>query len=84
MDIKPFWARIKSLAKEKRVTQEVVARSIGMPLNTFKKWMSTGTIPSLDYTIELSRYFGVSLQYLVYGKEAEVSGNQKFDVSMGS
>jgi len=82
MDIKPFWDRIKSLAKEKRVTQEVVAKAIGMPLNTFKKWMSTGTIPSLDYTIELSRYFGVSLQYLVYGKEMDVSGNQKFDVNL--
>jgi transcriptional regulator with XRE-family HTH domain len=73
MDTKTFWNRIKKLTKEKKVTQKDVAEGIGMPLGTLKTWMYKNTVPSLDYTIELSRYFGVSIQYLVFGKDAEIS-----------
>ena len=73
MDRKAFWKRIKRLAKEKNITQETVANAIGMPLNTFKHWMSRELIPTLDYTVELSEYFGVSIHYLVYGMEADLS-----------
>ena len=71
MDTAAFWKRVKSLAKEKNVTQMVVAQAIGIPLNTLKKWMSKTIIPPLDYTIELSGYFKVSVEYLVFGHDKE-------------
>jgi len=74
MNTKAFWKRIKQLAREKNITQQDLAAAIGMPLNTLKHWMSTETVPSLDYTVELSLYFGVSIHYLVHGKEADMSG----------
>ena len=77
MNVKVFWRRVKFLAKEKQVTQGELAKAIGMPLNTLKSWMSKGMIPSLDYTIGLSRYFGVSIQFLVFGKEADLSAKIK-------
>jgi transcriptional regulator with XRE-family HTH domain len=73
MDTRIFWNRVKALAKEKKATRKDVAEGIGMPINTLKDWMYKGTVPSLDYTIELSRYFGVSIQYLVFGKDTEIS-----------
>lgn len=77
MNTTAFWMRIKSLSKEKHVTQKDVAKAIGMPAETYKKWVSKAVIPSLDYTIELSRYFGVSIQFLVFGKELYLSAELK-------
>jgi transcriptional regulator with XRE-family HTH domain len=73
MDTKIFWNRVKALAKEKKATRKDVAEAIGMPIDTLKTWIRRETVPSLDYTIELSRYFGVSIQYLVMGKNTEIS-----------
>ena len=73
MRTKDFWKRVKLLSKEKRVTQQMVAEATGIPVSTFKNWMCRETIPPLDYTVVLSRYFGVSIDYLVYGNEAKVS-----------
>ena len=77
MDTKAFWKRIKLLAREKNVTQVVLAKAIGMPLDTLKHWISRDFIPPLDYTVALSEYFGVSIHYLVYGKEANFSAKIK-------
>ena len=74
MDTHAFWRRVKSLAIEKDVTQKAVAQAIGIPLNTLKKWMSKTTIPPLDYTIELSGYFDVSIEYLVFGQDKNPKG----------
>jgi transcriptional regulator with XRE-family HTH domain len=72
MDAEAYWKRIKLLCKEKRVTQETVAKAVGIPLSTFKNWMSKGIIPPFDYTVEFSRYFGMSMEYFVYGKETGI------------
>ena len=77
MDIFEFWNRIKLLAREKGTTQKRLAEYIGLPYNTFRNWMYLGIIPSLDYALEFSRFFGVSLEYLIYGKEADLSGKIK-------
>ena len=77
MDTEAFWERVKLLSKEKHTTQETVAKAIGMPLSTFKTWMSKRVIPSFDYVIALSRYFGVSMEYLAYGKETAMSAKIK-------
>lgn len=71
MKIAPFWKRIKDLIKERHITQAEAARVAHMSVNTFKAWMSRGTIPSLDVAYNLARYFEVSLEYLISGKEAD-------------
>lgn len=70
MNSKLFWERIKKLAKEKHASYRDIAAAIGMPHNTFKSWISKKVIPSLDYTIGLSEYFNVSIEFLVFGKGA--------------
>ena len=71
INIEAFWRRVKSLAKEKYATQEEIAKAIGMPPRTFRGWVSNEIIPSLDYVVELSRFFGVTISYLVYGKDTD-------------
>ena len=71
MSVKPFWNRVKYLMKEKKVTQKTLAEAIGMSISTLKHWMSKAVIPPLDVTISLKKYFGVSFDYLIFGKETE-------------
>ena len=73
MKIAPFWKRIKALIKEKHTTQAEMAKVCHMSLNTLKAWMSRNTIPSLDVAYNLARYFGVSLEYLITGKEIDMA-----------
>ena len=71
MRIRAFWKRVKFLLKEKGVTQSVAAEVCGRSLNTFRGWMSKDTIPPLDDAFELAQYLGVSLEFLITGRETE-------------
>jgi len=68
MKMNAFWLRVKTLIKEKGVTQDVAARAIGLSPNTFRSWMSRNMVPPLSYAYKLARYFGVNLEYLINGK----------------
>ena len=83
MKIHAFWQRVRSLIKEKRVTQAEVAKSCGLAYSTFRRWITKNTIPPLDIASALSDYFGVSLDYLTFGKEKDMSaGIEKALVSL--
>ena len=73
MKINAFWQRVRSLIREKQVTQAVVAKACGLSYSTFRKWITQNTIPPLDVATALSKYFGKSLEYLVHGKEENVA-----------
>jgi transcriptional regulator with XRE-family HTH domain len=64
-----FWMRLKSEIKAKNTTQEWIARQIGVPFGTFKKWMTRKTYPNLKEGIEIAKLLGVSAEYLVTGIE---------------
>ena len=61
--------RLKSEIKAKNTTQEWIARQIGVPFGTFKKWMTRKTYPNLKEGIEISKLLGVPAEYLVTGIE---------------
>ena len=69
MKIKAFWKRVKVLLKEKKITQAQAAKVCSRSLNTLRGWMSKDTIPPLEDAFELARYLGVSLEFLITGKE---------------
>ena len=73
MRIKKIWSRVKALIKAKGISQEAAAKSCGIPFNTLRGWMAKGYYPPLDDSMALARYLGVSLEYLVYGKEIDPS-----------
>jgi hypothetical protein len=71
--IKAFWKRVKILLNEKKATQAMAAKVCARPLNTFRGWMSKDLIPPLDCAYELAQYLGVSLEYLITGRETEMA-----------
>ena len=60
--------RLKNTIKAQNTTQEWVAGKIGVPLNTFKKWMNRKTYPNLKNGIEIAKLLETTAEYLVTGE----------------
>ena len=66
-----FWMRLKNEIKVKNTTQEWIAGKIGVPLSTFRKWMTRKTYPNLKEGTEIAKLLETSAEYLVTGTEPE-------------
>ena len=53
------------------VTQAEAARVCGISLATMRGWMTKSIVPPLEDAYKLSQYLGVSLEYLINGKETD-------------
>jgi len=69
--------RLKSVIKDKNTTQEWIAGKIGVPLSTFRKWMTRKTYPNLKEGTEIAKLLGVSAEYLVTGTDPEGLDNSE-------
>ena len=63
--------RLKNEIKAKSTTQEWIARQIGVPFGTFRKWMTRKTYPNIKEGIEIVKLLETSAEYLVTGAEPE-------------
>jgi transcriptional regulator with XRE-family HTH domain len=66
-----FWGRIKQLIKKKNATQAGIAEACGFSLQTFHGWMYKGVWPTVFDAYRIARVLGVSLEYLLTGKNEE-------------
>ena len=67
MNVKAFWSRVRIRIKERSLTQKDAAIAIGIEYPKFRKWMSRNMIIPMNYGYRLSRYLGVSIEYLITG-----------------
>jgi transcriptional regulator with XRE-family HTH domain len=67
-----FWMRLKNEIKAQNTTQEWIAGKIGVPLSTFRKWMTRKTYPNLKQGIGIAKMLDTSAEYLVTGVEMEI------------
>jgi len=66
-----FWIRLKNEIKTKNTTQEWISGKIGVPLSTFRKWMTRKTYPNIKEGVEIAKLLETSAEYLVTGIETE-------------
>jgi transcriptional regulator with XRE-family HTH domain len=66
-----FWMRLKNEIKAKNTTQEWISGKIGVPLSTFRKWMTKKTYPDIKEGVEIAKLLDTSAEYLVTGIEPE-------------
>jgi len=66
-----FWIRLKNEIKTKNTTQEWISGKIGVPLSTFRKWMTRKTYPNIKEGVEIAKLLETSAEYLVTGIEPE-------------
>ncbi|MFS9152402.1 helix-turn-helix transcriptional regulator [Streptococcus infantis] len=63
-----FTDRLKTLRKEKKLTQKELAEQIGIKQNSYSDWETGKNEPSLENLIKLADLFEVSLDCLL-GRE---------------
>lgn len=61
--------RIKEYRTQKNVTQQQLADEIGVSRQSVVRWENGFAVPSMYYAQKLSRYFGVTVTYLMTGEE---------------
>lgn len=67
--------RIKELRLEKKLTQESLAKYLGINQATVSKLENESTIPDATLLIRLSRFFHVSTDYVLYLSEQRLSAD---------
>lgn len=76
--------KIQILRKEKNLSQEELASSIGVSRQALSKWECDTSLPDIDKIIALSEYFNVTTDYLLKDKVPEESPKNDSHVNPGS
>ena len=66
-----------SSAKKREFTQEQLAEKLNVSQNTIAKIESGLRRPSIDFLLEISEFFNVSTNYLVFGVHTEAVEDKK-------
>ena len=64
LDLSAFAKRIRDLRQERGVSAMTVGLAIGISDTTIISWENEKYVPKLDTAFLVSRYFGVSMDYL--------------------
>ena len=64
-----FQERLNQLRRERGLSQEDLAEVVGVTRQAVQKWESGASRPDMDNLTALADYFGVTLDYLVMGRE---------------
>ena len=62
--------RLNLLQQQSGMNKKKVAKATGISLNAFTTWNKGNSKPGLKQLVRISRYFNVSLDWLVFGDNA--------------
>ena len=68
-NIHPFWKRIQVLVKAHKVSQKYFADYVGINYSSYKSWLYHSRLPDAITTYKIATALGVSMEFLVTGKE---------------
>lgn len=68
-----FGERLYELRKSKNISQEELAELLDVSRQSISKWENDKAYPEMTRLLFMSEYFGVSLDYLMCGKESDES-----------
>jgi len=68
-----FWGRVKALIKAHKMTQKQFAEVTGFSPNTVRGWIYHNRVPELSAAYVIAYTLGVSLEYLLGGKDKEIT-----------
>lgn len=73
-----FGETLTYLRKNKGLSQEQLAEELDLTRQTISKWELNQSKPDFDYLLQLSDFFGVSIDYLIKGEQTgELSSPNK-------
>jgi len=77
MNQEKFSIFLKELRNEKNITQQQLADILNVNYRTVSRWENAKTMPDFDILIELSGFYGVSIEELLYGEKATETTERK-------
>ena len=63
---------IKRLRNEKGISQEVLSEQMGVTVQAVSKWENGLSCPDISLLPELGEFFGVTIDFLLTGREADI------------
>lgn len=60
-----FGNRLKELLKEHGISQETLAKNIGVSQRAVSKWVNRQAEPTESSIVKCAKYFGVSADYIL-------------------
>lgn len=66
-----FASRIKKLRSDRNLSLDGLANELGVNKSRIGMWETNGTVPRDDILIQLSKYFNVSIDYLLGNEKME-------------
>lgn len=73
---------LKSLRKQHKITQEVLASKLNLDKSTVASYETKGSKPSVDVLLKMSDIFGVSVDFLLTGKDREITAYNEIHSSI--
>ena len=68
MDQKKVGLFLKTLRKEKNITQEVLAETLNVSSRTVSRWETGSNMPDISLVVELSEFYQVSIPEIIDGE----------------
>jgi len=68
---KPFLERIDNQLTKSKKKRPWLSETSGISLSTINSWFAHNRLPRVDHAYEIAKVLGVSLEYLVTGREPE-------------
>ena len=60
-----FGIRLKELLKENAISQEILAKNIGVSQRAVSKWINLQAEPTESSIVKCAKFFGVSADYIL-------------------
>ena len=60
-----YGARIRTLLAERKQTQALFIKNMGISSNLAHRWLSNQTLPTVEYLIKLANYFDISVDAFI-------------------
>lgn len=77
MDQKKIGQFLKTLRKEKNITQEVLAEILNVSGRTVSRWETGSNMPDISLLVELSEFYQVSIPEIIDGERKREKMNQE-------
>lgn len=77
MDQKKVGLFLKTLRKEKNITQEVLAETLNVSSRTVSRWETGSNMPDISLLVELSEFYQVSIPEIIDGERKSEKMNQE-------
>ncbi|PGH84982.1 transcriptional regulator [Bacillus thuringiensis] len=70
-----FGQRLRELRSKKNISATALGKALGIAQTTVSNWENSGYEPNYEMLVKISRYFGVSVDYLV-GNDDDTNKNE--------